>query len=145
MGGIGQVGRTGGEGGVLALGNDRGERGVAAPDEEQALTGTGVEQEAALGRGEIEVASQGVGALGRLAEQDPDVALLDDRLAVVGAEELGIVLGGQLEPGGARGACGVLITVYPDYPPVDEPLPCAGVARPGSSRPCDLRRLRNSA
>ena len=51
----------------------------------------------------------------------------------------------QLELRGGRCDCEVLINVYPDYPPVDEPLPCAGVARPGSSRPCDLRRLRNSA
>ncbi len=84
MGWIGQVGRTGGERGVLALGDDRLEGGVAATDEQQALAGAGVEQQAALGRGQIEVAGQGVGALGRLAEQDPDVALLDDRLAEVG-------------------------------------------------------------
>ena len=33
----------------------------------------------------------------------------------------------------------------PRLPPVSVALPCAGVARPGSSRPCDLRRLPKSA
>ena len=41
--------------------------------------------------------------------------------------------------------CEVLMNVYPDYPPVNAALPCAGVPKPGSSRPCDLRQLRRSA
>jgi Protein of unknown function (DUF2695) len=41
--------------------------------------------------------------------------------------------------------CEVLMNVYPDYPPVNAALPCAGIPKPGSSRPCDLRWLRKSA
>jgi len=41
--------------------------------------------------------------------------------------------------------CEVLMNVYPDYPPVNVALPCAGVPKPGSSRPCNLRQLRKSA
>lgn len=52
---------------------------------------------------------------------------------------------GQLARRGGCCDCEVLMNVYPDYPPVSVPLPCAGVPRPGSSRPCDLRQLRKSA
>ena len=41
--------------------------------------------------------------------------------------------------------CEVLLNVYPDYPPGDAVLPCAGTPRPGSSRACNLRQLRSSA
>jgi len=41
--------------------------------------------------------------------------------------------------------CEVLLNVYPDYPPGDAVLPCAGLPRPGTSRPCNLRQLRKSA
>src|SRR5262249_17477561 len=40
--------------------------------------------------------------------------------------------------------CEVLLNVYPDYPPGDAVLPCAGAPRPGSARPCNLRQLRKS-
>ena len=46
--------------------------------------------------------------------------------------------------GGCCCDCEVLMNVFPDYPETIEPLPCAGVAKPGSSRPCDLRGLRHS-
>jgi len=58
-----------------------------------------MEQGAALGHGQIEVPPDRLDALGRLAEEDADVALLDDRLAVIRAQELGDVLGRELEPG----------------------------------------------
>ncbi|HUJ08098.1 MAG TPA: DUF2695 domain-containing protein [Streptosporangiaceae bacterium] len=51
----------------------------------------------------------------------------------------------QLELRGGCCDCEVLMNVFPDYPPADEPLPCAGVPRPGSSRPCNLGQLRKSA
>jgi len=35
--------------------------------------------------------------------------------------------------------CEVLLTVFPDYPPVSGPLPCAGIPGAGSPRPCRLR------
>jgi hypothetical protein len=41
--------------------------------------------------------------------------------------------------------CEVLMNVYPDYPDVAEALPCAGIPRPGSHRPCHLHQLRRSA
>ena len=41
--------------------------------------------------------------------------------------------------------CEVLMNVFPDYPDVPELLPCSGVGRSGSPRPCDLGTLRNSA
>jgi hypothetical protein len=41
--------------------------------------------------------------------------------------------------------CEVLMNVYPDYLRVDAALPCAGVRKPGSFRPCDLRQLRKTA
>jgi hypothetical protein len=52
---------------------------------------------------------------------------------------------GQLAGRGGYCDCEVLVNVYPDYPPVDVALSCAGVPKPGSSRPCDLRRLRKTA
>src|SRR5688572_25667334 len=94
-----QVGWAGRQPLVLALRDLGLERDVALPDEQQALAGPGMEKRAALGRGEIEVATERVDAFGRLAEQDADVALLDDRLAKVGAQELGDVLGRELQPG----------------------------------------------
>ncbi|HEX9554470.1 MAG TPA: DUF2695 domain-containing protein [Streptosporangiaceae bacterium] len=51
----------------------------------------------------------------------------------------------QLAGRGGYCDCEVLVNVYPDYPPVDVALSCAGVPKPGSSRPCDLRRLRKTA
>ena len=57
-----------------------------------------MDERAALGLRQIEVARQCVGALGRLAEQDSNIALLDDWLAVVGAKELDDVLGRELQP-----------------------------------------------
>ena len=48
-----------------------------------------------------------------------------------------------------RGDCGcdceVLFNVFPDYPPTDQVLPCAGVLRAGSAMPCDLGWVRRSA
>jgi hypothetical protein len=41
--------------------------------------------------------------------------------------------------------CEILMNVFPDYPLSAQPLPCAGVLRPGSAQPCDLRALRRSA
>jgi len=41
--------------------------------------------------------------------------------------------------------CEALMNAYPSYPDVIEPLPCAGVSRPGSARACDLRSLRRTA
>src|ERR1035437_4907830 len=95
------------ERGVFAAAYDGLIGDVASPDEEEPLARPGMDQRAAFGRREIEVARQRVGALGRLAEQDPDVALLYDRLAVVGAKELDDVLGRELQPcvivaGGSR-------------------------------------------
>ena len=34
--------------------------------------------------------------------------------------------------------CEVVLNVYPDYPDVSEPIPCAGVPLAGSTMPCDL-------
>ncbi len=51
----------------------------------------------------------------------------------------------QLADRGGFCDCEVLMNVYPDYPPVSAPVPCAGVPKPGSSRACDLRPLRKSA
>jgi hypothetical protein len=51
----------------------------------------------------------------------------------------------QLTDRGGFCDCEVLMNVYPAYPPVSVPLPCAGVPKPGSFRPCDLRPLRRSA
>src|ERR1035437_6521137 len=85
------------ERGVFAAAYDGLIGDVASPNEEQALARAGMDERAAFGRREIEVARERVGAFGRLAEEDPDVALLDDRLAVVGAEELDDVLGRELQ------------------------------------------------
>src|SRR5450759_853070 len=86
------------EGGVFASAHDGLIGDVASPNEEESLARAGVDERAAFRGCQIEVARQRIGALGRLAEQDPDVALLDDRLAVVGAEELDDVLGRKLQP-----------------------------------------------
>ena len=51
----------------------------------------------------------------------------------------------RLERQGGFCDCEVLMNVFPDYPASIRPLPCAGVARPGSLRACDLRPLRKSA
>jgi uncharacterized protein DUF2695 len=51
----------------------------------------------------------------------------------------------RLELRGGCCDCEVLMNVFPDYPPADRPLPCAGVPRPGSAQPCQLRSLRRSA
>jgi len=51
----------------------------------------------------------------------------------------------QFERRGGFCDCEVLMNVFPDYPPASRPLPCAGVARQGSSRPCALGALRKSA
>lgn len=83
-----EVGWTGREHGVLATRHNRFEADVAAPDEEEPFTGPSVDERPSLGGREIEVAGEGVGALRRLTEQHPQVALLDDRLAEVRAQEL---------------------------------------------------------
>ncbi len=49
----------------------------------------------------------------------------------------------QLRGGGCD--CEILLHCFPDYPPSVAPLPCVGVSRPGSVRPCDLPSLRKSA
>jgi Protein of unknown function (DUF2695) len=54
------------------------------------------------------------------------------------------VLLGQLGQRGGCCDCEVLISVFPDYPLSGVPLPCAGVTRPGSYRPCDLGRGQRS-
>jgi Protein of unknown function (DUF2695) len=41
--------------------------------------------------------------------------------------------------------CEVIRNVFPDYPETSELLPCNGVVRAGSSLPCNLRELRQSA
>jgi Protein of unknown function (DUF2695) len=51
----------------------------------------------------------------------------------------------QLELRGGCCDCEILLNVFPDYPPVAVPLPCAGVTRPGSAKPCHLPALRKSA
>ena len=62
----------------------------------------------------------------------------------VSAAQPGKLLG-QLARSGGYCDCEVLVNAYPDYPPVDLVLPCAGIPRRGSLRPCDLRQLRKSA
>ncbi len=52
---------------------------------------------------------------------------------------------GQLARQGGCCDCEVLMNVFPDYPDVPVALPCAGVPRPGSRRPCDLGQLRRTA
>ncbi len=51
----------------------------------------------------------------------------------------------QLARRGGCCDCEILMNVYPDYPNVPAALPCAGVAKPGSHRPCDLGQLRRTA
>jgi Protein of unknown function (DUF2695) len=51
----------------------------------------------------------------------------------------------QFERRGGCCDCEILLNVFPDYPPVEAPLPCSGVNRPGSTKPCDLGWLRRSA
>ena len=51
----------------------------------------------------------------------------------------------QFELRGGCCDCEILLNIYPDYPPVAAPLPCAGVPRPGSTKPCDLGKLRKIA
>ena len=51
----------------------------------------------------------------------------------------------QMESRGGCCDCEVLLSVFPGYPDAPAPLPCAGIPRPGSPRPCDLRALRKSA
>jgi hypothetical protein len=51
----------------------------------------------------------------------------------------------QLQLRGGCCDCEILLNVFPDYPPAVAPLPCAGVTKPGSPRPCDLRLLRRTA
>ena len=56
--------------------------------------------------------------------------------------------GGLLKQFALRGGCcdcEILLNVFPDYPPSVAPLPCAGVFRPGSARPCDLPSLPKTA
>ena len=56
---------------------------------------------------------------------------------------LATALIGRLQQSGACCCdCEVIFNVFPDYPDVNRPLPCAGVSRSGSTRPCDLRRGR---
>src|SRR5450759_3840641 len=86
------------ERGVFASAHDGLIGDVASTYEEETLARAGMDERAAFGWRQIEVAGERIGTLGRLAEQDPDVALLDDRLAVVGAEELDDVLGRKLQP-----------------------------------------------
>lgn len=51
----------------------------------------------------------------------------------------------QFELRGGCCDCEILLNVFPEYPPSVAPLPCAGVPRPGSTKPCDLRTLRRIA
>jgi len=51
----------------------------------------------------------------------------------------------QLSRRGGFCDCEVLMNVFPDYPQVSVALPCAGMSRLSSWKPCDLRRLRKSA
>lgn len=51
----------------------------------------------------------------------------------------------QLARRGGCCDCEILMNVYPDYPDVPSALPCAGVPKPGSHRPCDLGELRRTA
>ena len=51
----------------------------------------------------------------------------------------------QLERRGGLCDCEVVLNVFPAYPQTDAPLPCAGVGRPGSWRPCNPGSLRRTA
>ena len=90
MGLADQVGWTGGEPFVFAPADPGLEGDVAAADEEEPFAGAAMKQRSALGHGQVEVPADRLDAFGCLAEEDPDVALLDDRLAVVRAKELGM-------------------------------------------------------
>jgi hypothetical protein len=52
---------------------------------------------------------------------------------------------GQFARQGGGCDCEILLNVFPDYPPSVAPLPCAGVLRPGSAKPCNLPSLRKAA
>jgi hypothetical protein len=52
---------------------------------------------------------------------------------------------GRLRQLGGACDCEVILNVFPDYLPVDGPLPCAGQPRAGSAMPCDARTLRRTA
>jgi len=51
----------------------------------------------------------------------------------------------QLASRGGCCDCEILMNVFPYYPDVAAPLPCAGVPKPGSHRPCQLRQLPRAA
>jgi hypothetical protein len=51
----------------------------------------------------------------------------------------------RLEQRGGGCDCEILINVFPGHQGIGQPLPCAGVARPGSAQPCQLKPLRKSA
>jgi hypothetical protein len=51
----------------------------------------------------------------------------------------------QLATRGGGCDCEILLNVFPDYPPAVAPLPCSGVSRPGSAKPCNLPSLRQIA
>jgi Protein of unknown function (DUF2695) len=51
----------------------------------------------------------------------------------------------KLEELGGCCDCEVLLNVFPQYPPADRLLPCAGQPQPGSAVPCNLRVLRRTA
>jgi hypothetical protein len=50
----------------------------------------------------------------------------------------------QLEQRGGFCDCEVLMNAFPEYP-ASRPLPCAGVSKPGSPKPCNLGGLRKVA
>ncbi len=51
----------------------------------------------------------------------------------------------QFELRGGCCDCEILLNVFAGYAPSIVPLPCTGVPRPGSAKPCDLGRLRRIA
>jgi hypothetical protein len=51
----------------------------------------------------------------------------------------------QFELRGGCCDCEILFNVFPDYPDSATRLPCAGVPRPGSAKPCTLHPLRKIA
>jgi hypothetical protein len=52
---------------------------------------------------------------------------------------------GRLDRMGGWCDCQALLSVFPHYPDVSQPLPCAGQPQAGSAAPCDLRVLPRSA
>jgi hypothetical protein len=62
---------------------------------------------------------------------------------VCAAQPRGLLRQFALRGGGCD--CEILLNVFPDYPPSLAPLPCAGVFRPGSTKPCNLPSLRKIA